>query len=81
MHDHGAEALAMGRFSKALHFSDAFALSERYCLGQFRFDLLRKRAGHACAGDQCVESAIRDACDLGYLVTRATDACLTHSQE
>ena len=31
--------------------------------------------------DQCVESAIRDACDLGYLVTQATDACLTYSPE
>ncbi|WP_420583863.1 isochorismatase family cysteine hydrolase [Ruegeria sp.] len=31
--------------------------------------------------DQCVESAIRDACDLGYLVTQVTDACLTYSQK
>ncbi len=31
--------------------------------------------------DQCVESAIRDACDLGYLVTQITDACLTYSSE
>lgn len=31
--------------------------------------------------DQCIESAIRDACDLGYLVTLVTDACLTYSQE
>ncbi|MFK7880898.1 isochorismatase family cysteine hydrolase [Roseobacter sp.] len=31
--------------------------------------------------DQCVESAIRDACDLGYLVTQVTDACLTYSME
>lgn len=31
--------------------------------------------------DQCVESAIRDACDLGYLVTQVTDACLTMTQE
>ena len=31
--------------------------------------------------DQCVESAIRDACDLGYLVTQVTDACLTQTQE
>jgi ureidoacrylate peracid hydrolase len=31
--------------------------------------------------DQCVESAVRDACDLGYLVTLATDACLTYSQQ
>lgn len=31
--------------------------------------------------DQCVESAIRDACDLGYLVTQVTDACATLSLE
>lgn len=30
--------------------------------------------------DQCVEGAIRDACDLGYLVTEVTDACLTYTQ-
>ena len=31
--------------------------------------------------DQCMESAARDACDLGYLVTVATDACATMSRE
>ena len=31
--------------------------------------------------DQCVESAVRDACDLGYLVTVPEDACATMSQE
>jgi len=31
--------------------------------------------------DQCIDSAIRDACDLGYLVTTATDACATLSQD
>jgi ureidoacrylate peracid hydrolase len=31
--------------------------------------------------DQCVDSAVRDACDLGYLVTVPTDACATLSQE
>lgn len=31
--------------------------------------------------DQCVESAVRDACDLGYLVTLITDACATYSQD
>ncbi len=31
--------------------------------------------------DQCVDSAVRDACDLGYLVTVATDACATQSQD
>lgn len=31
--------------------------------------------------DQCVDSAVRDACDLGYLVTCVTDACATQSQD
>lgn len=31
--------------------------------------------------DQCVESAVRDACDLGYLVTLATDACATYTPQ
>jgi len=31
--------------------------------------------------DQCIDSSARDACDLGYLVTIATDACATHSRE
>ena len=31
--------------------------------------------------DQCISSAVRDACDLGYLVTLITDACTTHTQE
>jgi ureidoacrylate peracid hydrolase len=30
--------------------------------------------------DQCVESAVRDACDMGYLVTLIEDACATRSQ-
>ncbi|MBV9965156.1 MAG: cysteine hydrolase, partial [Alphaproteobacteria bacterium] len=31
--------------------------------------------------DQCIDSTARDACDLGYLVTIASDACATHSRE
>ena len=31
--------------------------------------------------DQCVESAVRDARDFGYLVTLVTDACTTDSAE
>ncbi|MGY4157905.1 ureidoacrylate peracid hydrolase [Bradyrhizobium sp. USDA 4461] len=31
--------------------------------------------------DECVESAVRDACDLGYLVTLVPDACATYTQE
>lgn len=31
--------------------------------------------------DQCISSAVRDACDLGYLVTLISDACATYSRE
>lgn len=31
--------------------------------------------------DQCVESAVRDACDRGFLTTLVTDACATFSAE
>ena len=31
--------------------------------------------------DQCIDSAVRGACDLGYLVTVPTDACATLSRE
>jgi ureidoacrylate peracid hydrolase len=34
-----------------------------------------------CLTDQCVDSTIRDACDLGYLVTVPTDACVTLTTE
>jgi ureidoacrylate peracid hydrolase len=31
--------------------------------------------------DQCVESTVRNACDLGYLVTLVTDACSTYTPQ
>jgi len=31
--------------------------------------------------DQCVESAVREGCDRGYLVTLVADACATHSKQ
>jgi len=31
--------------------------------------------------DQCISSAVRNACDLGYLVTVVTDACASYSLE
>jgi ureidoacrylate peracid hydrolase len=34
-----------------------------------------------CLTDQCIDSAVRDACDLGYLVTVPTDAVVTQSQD
>jgi len=30
--------------------------------------------------DQCVETAVRDGCDRGYLMTVIEDACATHSE-
>ena len=31
--------------------------------------------------DQCVETAVRDGCDRGFLVTLIEDACATHAQQ
>jgi len=31
--------------------------------------------------DQCIDGAVRSACDLGYLVTLVTDACTTYTPE
>ena len=31
--------------------------------------------------DQCVETAVRDGCDRGLLITLIEDACATHSQQ
>ncbi|WP_299626396.1 cysteine hydrolase family protein [Pelagibius sp.] len=31
--------------------------------------------------DHCVQSAVRDACDLGYLVTLVTDACTAFTED
>lgn len=31
--------------------------------------------------DQCVETAVRDGCDRGFLMTLVDDACATHSDE
>ena len=31
--------------------------------------------------DQCVETAVRDGCDKGFLITLIEDACATHNQE
>ncbi len=31
--------------------------------------------------DQCISSAVRSACDIGYLVTVVTDACASYSLE
>ena len=30
--------------------------------------------------DQCVETAVRDGCDKGFLITLIDDACATHTE-
>jgi ureidoacrylate peracid hydrolase len=49
-----------------------------YILGNLGVDFL---VISGLVTDQCISSAVRDACDLGYLVTLVTDACATYSQE
>jgi ureidoacrylate peracid hydrolase len=59
--------------------SDVFASTNiHYLLGNLG---IRQLAICGLVTDQCVESAVRHACDLGYLVTLVIDACTTHSQE
>ena len=49
-----------------------------YILGNLGVDFL---VVSGLLTDQCISSAVRDACDLGYLVTLITDACATYSQQ
>jgi ureidoacrylate peracid hydrolase len=49
-----------------------------YVLGNLGVDFL---VMSGFVTDQCISSAVRDACDLGYLVTLVTDACATYSAE
>jgi ureidoacrylate peracid hydrolase len=59
--------------------SDVFSSTNiHYLLGNLG---IRQLTVCGLVTDQCVESAVRHACDLGYLVTLVTDACATHSQE
>jgi ureidoacrylate peracid hydrolase len=48
-----------------------------YVLGNLGVDFL---VVSGLLTDQCISSAVRDACDLGYRVTLITDACATHSE-
>jgi ureidoacrylate peracid hydrolase len=49
-----------------------------YILGNLAVDFL---IVSGLLTDQCISSAVRDACDLGYLVTLVTDACATFSRQ
>ncbi len=49
-----------------------------YILGNLNTDFL---IVSGFVTDQCISSAVRDACDLGYLVTLVTDACASYTRE
>jgi ureidoacrylate peracid hydrolase len=49
-----------------------------YLLGNLGIDFL---VICGLLSDQCISSAVRDACDLGYLVTLITDACASYTRE
>jgi ureidoacrylate peracid hydrolase len=70
----GEDEMVLGKTSSSVFISTNL----HYVLGNLGVKFLMI-AG--CLTDQCVDSAVRDACDLGYLVTTVTDACATLSQE
>jgi len=69
-----ADEMVIGKTSSSVFISTNL----HYILGNLGVKFLMI-AG--CLTDQCIDSAVRDACDLGYLVTTVTDACATLSQE
>jgi ureidoacrylate peracid hydrolase len=69
-----ADEMVLGKTSSSVFISTKL----HYILGNLGVRYLMI-AG--CLTDQCVDSAVRDACDLGYFVTTVTDACATLSQE
>ena len=70
----GEDEMVLGKTSSSVFISTNL----HYILGNLGIKFLMI-AG--CLTDQCVDSAVRDACDLGYLVTTVTDACATLSQD
>jgi ureidoacrylate peracid hydrolase len=70
----GPDEMVLGKTSSSVFISTNL----HYILGNLGVKYLMI-AG--CLTDQCVDSAVRDACDLGYFVTTVTDACATLSQE
>jgi ureidoacrylate peracid hydrolase len=69
----GPDEIVIGKTSSSVFIST----NMHYVLGNLGVRSLIIAGGLT---DQCVDSAVRDACDLGYLVTVPVDACVTQSQ-
>ena len=69
----GPDEIVIGKTSSSVFIST----NMHYVLGNLGVRSLIIAGGLT---DQCVDSAVRDACDLGYLVTLPVDACVTQSQ-
>jgi ureidoacrylate peracid hydrolase len=69
----GPDEIVIGKTSSSVFISTNL----HYVLGNLGVRSLIIAGGLT---DQCVDSAVRDACDLGYLVTVPVDACVTQSQ-
>jgi ureidoacrylate peracid hydrolase len=69
----GPDEIVIGKTSSSVFISTNL----HYVLGNLGVRYLIIAGGLT---DQCVDSAVRDACDLGYLVTVPVDACVTQSQ-
>ncbi|MDT8854658.1 isochorismatase family cysteine hydrolase [Paracoccaceae bacterium Fryx2] len=70
----GADEIVLRKNSSSVFISTNIDYLLR-CLGKRQLILC------GVVTDQCVESAVRDACDLGYLVTLVPDACATYTQD
>ncbi|WP_419760226.1 isochorismatase family cysteine hydrolase [Acidisoma sp.] len=70
----GPDEIVIGKTSSSVFISTNL----HYVLGNLGVRHLILAGGLT---DQCVDSAVRDACDLGYLVTVPVDACVTQSQQ
>jgi ureidoacrylate peracid hydrolase len=70
----GPDEIVIGKTSSSVFISTNL----HYVLGNLGVRSLIIAGGLT---DQCVDSAVRDACDLGYLVTLPTDACVTQSEQ
>lgn len=75
------DALAPGDDEIVLPKSSSSVFNSTVCCTLLRNMGITHLVLCGCVTDQCVEHAVRDACDLGLYVTLVTDACATYSEQ